>query len=115
MAFFTSLTETHELLRLPLLVKHYFKHQKADNNISLLKFLYQHYASKETNDTDEQEDNELPFKTYNTSGTQVYNRHSPEQTLNVNTRILIINYPIAVNQSLLPGYNTAVFHPPKIS
>ena len=55
-------TDANQLLRLPLLVKHYFKH-KADNpDISIAAFLNIHYIQKQEMDADYQQDMQLPFK-----------------------------------------------------
>ena len=54
-------TPLGELVKLPVLIEHFNKHQKNEG-ISLLKFLGDHY-SKEHDDSDQAEDKQLPFKT----------------------------------------------------
>jgi hypothetical protein len=49
-----------QLLKLPVLVDHFYKHQKEEN-LSLVEFLSEHYASGHE-DEDQAEDNQLPFK-----------------------------------------------------
>jgi hypothetical protein len=49
-----------QLLKLPLLVEHYIKHQKQDG-VSLINFLEDHYVS-DHQDADLPEDEQLPFK-----------------------------------------------------
>lgn len=56
-----ALTELHELFRLPLLIEHFLDHKEEDNNLGLFDFLQQHYTS-ENNDSDSDEDEQLPFK-----------------------------------------------------
>lgn len=53
-------TPLGQLLKLPVLVEHYLKHQKQ-GGVSLLDFLKEHYASNH-NDADLPEDEQLPFK-----------------------------------------------------
>jgi hypothetical protein len=54
-------TPAGQLLRLPLLIEHFCKHNKHDG-VSMLKFLKDHYTA-EDNDADRSEDKQLPFKT----------------------------------------------------
>ena len=58
-----SITQTPlgQLLKLPVLIEHFYKHQKKDG-VSLGKLLSDHY-SKDHNDADRPEDEQLPFKT----------------------------------------------------
>ena len=58
-----SLTQTPvgQLMKLPVLVEHFYKHQLEDG-VSLFKFLSDHYGSNH-NDNDQAEDERLPFKT----------------------------------------------------
>jgi hypothetical protein len=64
-SFFVLLTFTQtplgQLLKLPVLVEHYYKHKKVEN-VSLSQFLNDHYNTKH-NDADQAEDDQLPFKT----------------------------------------------------
>jgi hypothetical protein len=50
-----------QLLKLPVLIEHFYKHRKHDQ-VSLFKFLKDHYTT-EHNDADQAEDRQLPFKT----------------------------------------------------
>ncbi|MGV3527927.1 MAG: hypothetical protein ACO1OO_03455 [Flavisolibacter sp.] len=59
--FTLSFTEAGQLVKLPLLVGHYMKHQQKGD--SLAAFLIEHYATPGHNDADKKEDNQLPFKT----------------------------------------------------
>lgn len=53
-------TPAGQLLKLPVLVAHYMKHQKLEG-ISFFSFLEDHYGSKHQ-DADLPEDEQLPFK-----------------------------------------------------
>ena len=69
--FLCANTEIVELLKLPNFILHFFEHHNHENeqNISFVNFVKSHYT--ETNkhsDTDKHdENNNLPFKTINTS------------------------------------------------
>jgi hypothetical protein len=54
-------TPLGQLLKLPALIEHFYKHQRNDS-VSLCEFLSDHYL-KEHNDADRPEDEQLPFKT----------------------------------------------------
>jgi hypothetical protein len=54
-------TPMGQLLKLPLLIEHFYKHNKNDR-VSLFKFLKEHYGA-EHSDADRSEDKQLPFKT----------------------------------------------------
>ena len=62
--YLLSTTEAHQLLKLPLLVQHYFEHKAENNRITLLSFLNMHYAETVVYDADYAQDMQLPFKTH---------------------------------------------------
>ena len=53
-------TPVGQLLKIPILIEHFTKHQKQDG-VSLIDFLDEHYSSSH-NDSDRTEDEQLPFK-----------------------------------------------------
>lgn len=57
-------TELVELMKLPLLVEHYFEHRSQDIGVTLLDFLSMHYANGENHDADYDKDQRLPFKSH---------------------------------------------------
>lgn len=63
--FFVLFTITQtpfgQFLKLPVLIEHFNKHRNQDG-VSFLDFLNSHYAT-DHNDTDQSEDDQLPFKT----------------------------------------------------
>jgi hypothetical protein len=58
-AYINSYTEFHEVLRLPLLVEHYYEHKQLVQDLSFWEFLVMHYK---TNVPHDNQDNQLPFK-----------------------------------------------------
>jgi hypothetical protein len=58
-----SVTEAHQLLKLPVVFQHFSEHQQEDKNISLLQFLAMHYLHGSPKDKDYDRDMQLPFKT----------------------------------------------------
>lgn len=55
-------TELQELIKLPLLFEHYYEHKTADERVTFLSYLVDHYNSIPHTDNDEEQDNRLPFK-----------------------------------------------------
>lgn len=56
-------TQVGQLLKLPLLVEHYFEHKRIDKCITFLEFMQMHYLKDESNNPDYARDMQLPFKT----------------------------------------------------
>ena len=57
-----SSTQLYQLMKLPLLVKHYMEHKQQNRNITLYSFLSMHYAHGVVVDKDYDKDMKLPFK-----------------------------------------------------
>ena len=58
-----SVTEAHQLLKLPVIFQHYAEHKTENDKISFLEFLAMHYLHGSPNDKDRDRDMQLPFKT----------------------------------------------------
>lgn len=55
-------TEFHQLMKLPVLVNHYFDHKQLNHSLSFVDFIFIHYSDDlESND---QTHHELPFKSH---------------------------------------------------
>lgn len=56
-----SVTELHELFKIPVLIEHFSEHKCKDKSLSFSDFIYSHY----TNDVPEHDtDTKLPFKSH---------------------------------------------------
>lgn len=62
--YFLASTEAHQLLKVPMLVKHFMQHKKEDSKITLVAFLKMHYAQTTIFDDDYAQDMQLPFKVH---------------------------------------------------
>lgn len=111
-SFLCAHTEARQLFRLPLLVKHFYKHKTEDHQTSLASFLKMHYWEKEMNDTDEEEDNQLPFKQAPEKiAQQVFIQQA---FISDPVHIVIIQQKkIIYNNIILPGIKLNIFHPPR--
>ena len=58
-----SQTELHQLLKLPVLLHHFFEHKNDSQNITLSQFIFLHYFNNHPIDGDHEQDMQLPFKT----------------------------------------------------
>ena len=62
--YLVSVTELHELFKLPQLVEHFMEHKSEDKKTTFLDFIVMHYT-----DTDHGDEHEkLPFKTHHDNG-----------------------------------------------
>jgi hypothetical protein len=72
-AFYSlTLTEFHQLLKIPALVEHYVEHHQEDPSLSLLSFLKMHYPGKFLVDDDYSKDQQLPFRSSDCSVTTAF-------------------------------------------
>ena len=55
-------TPVNQLMKLSILVEHYFEHKDKNNEISVIDFLKMHYAKGDVKDADHDRDMQLPFK-----------------------------------------------------
>lgn len=113
--FFSSSTELHELIRLPLLLEHYYQHRSNNPNLSLFNFLKIHYSGNHPNDNDDKDDTELPFKS---KGNLIHIDtpiphyvHSDEKLVFPLTRKLIFQY----TEDIPDNKSFAIFHPPRFA
>lgn len=105
-------TEADELLKLPLLAKHYHQHSQADSHVSLLDFLVEHYSGNHGNDADSKEDAQLPFKTVNEA---VYSSIFLEPLLpeqKTGPAAFSLTFPLLNVELDLDEFNVDIFHPP---
>ena len=106
----TTQTPLGQLWKLPLLIEHFYKHNKQEG-VSLLKFLIDHYSAQHK-DADQSEDEQLPFKTVmleNVAFAIVPNILKIHFPLTFNIPIEIMLKEIYTPQQHL----CAIFHPPR--
>ena len=109
--FTITQTPVGQLLKLPLLIEHFYKHQKREG-ISVATFLRDHY-SKKHNDADRLEDAQLPFKTVvlQTIGVAIV------PTITEADALLCFDIPTKMmfNVVYTPQQHlSSIFHPPRV-
>lgn len=67
-----TLTEFHQLLKIPVLIEHFVEHHREDRSISLMSFLKMHYPGKFSMDDDYSKDQQLPFRSSDCSATTAF-------------------------------------------
>jgi len=60
--YLSSVTELHELVKLPVLLEHFTEHKEKTKRLSFWAFLHMHYAQQNEADGDNDRDMQLPFK-----------------------------------------------------
>jgi hypothetical protein len=107
-----STTEIHQLAKVPLLISHYQNHRQTDPSLSFFGFLKIHYGDKHPEDNDDQEDNELPFK----SSISIFHIDTPTVTKKIAVGFYTANKketscPLA--DGILCHRSFSIFHPPR--
>jgi hypothetical protein len=62
--YLASATEARELLKMPLLIKHYQEHKAGKSEISFTEFILVHYINLEEHGAEDAHDHSLPFKAH---------------------------------------------------
>jgi len=113
--YLISATEVKQLLKLPILVHHFFEHKHLASDLTLTDFLYMHYVAHHVDDSDYDKDKRLPFKTHDTN-----NNLSIGVFHFCETRIGVILFPTSSNKhsAVVDGlyssaHHAAIWQPPK--
>ena len=107
-------TELHQLLKMPLLLEHYKEHKLDNGNLSLISFIYQHYVGDDGNASDDQKDQNLPFKSahfqmQNTVVFSVFKYELPKIFVSNNRSV----WPVMQSNSLSTIALGSLFRPPR--
>lgn len=65
-------TEFGQFFRVAFLVQHYYQHVERDHSLSLVSFLEMHYWGTDIADDDQEQDQQLPFKSFAINLYQVF-------------------------------------------
>jgi hypothetical protein len=108
-------TELSQLLKIPLLIEHYTEHKLDNGNLSLLSFMYMHYVGDDGDTTDEQKDQNLPFKSahfqmQNTVVFSLFKYELPKIFVNMNCSV----WPVMQSNSLSSIALGSLFRPPRV-
>lgn len=111
---FTSTNEVGQILKLPMLVSHYIDHYNEESQ-SIYAFFHEHYVHHHGSDNkDQDEDNQLPFKTTIAQQTTV-SYLLPALDLVSKPTLLVSEKKAILPSSFIPAnYLKDIFHPPQI-
>jgi hypothetical protein len=109
-------TEIGQLLNIAQLLNHYKQHHDADHQLCFADFLVMHYCTDDGTDTDNEQDNKLPFKQIHSCNFIFYTAQA-EQPL---TQQYFCNETIEKNshftcQDTEPVYLNIPIQPPRFS
>jgi hypothetical protein len=105
-----------ELLKLPLLFQHYFEHKALDAELGFVTYLIDHYNSIPHTDNDEEQDNQLPFKSagldyiVTSPAVPVFHKY----VLKTWPAMLIKQPAVYHEEDIPPPFPGTIWQPPKI-
>lgn len=110
-----SATLMHQLLKLPVLVQHFFEHKQINQSLSFTAFINEHYFSGDDKDADYKRDMQLPFKSLDHSVAMAINAlPAVNEKVNLNpTENSFISH-ILIDETLVSSqYLSSIWQPPK--
>lgn len=116
--FLCANTELHQLLRIPVLVHHFFEHNQQEPDETFADFLNEHYSGQQNDsDNDHHEHDNLPFKSADCATAHVLLAFVSEAQFSITRQVIF-------KDKISPIYNRAfysssvvntIWQPPKIS
>ena len=117
--FLSANTAFGEVLKLPMLVQHYLEHTSEEKDVTIFKFLVQHYTEGENHDHRENHNHhdQLPFKAIDSHFSSVVSiAASPSIVISNNTLVVTsIKLPAYSQQSYSNAYLNSIWQPPRFS
>lgn len=110
---FASTNEVGQVLKLPMLIVHYIDHYEEEGQ-SVYAFLHEHYVHHHGRNTDQQEDDQLPFKTTNIQQASFTYLLPALEIINKQPIPASKKKIIRPSTSIYSNYLKDIFHPPKI-
>ena len=99
-----------------MLVEHFTEHREENSQLTLLQFLYMHYATEGVPDADKAKDMKLPFKTHDNCVASFINVYLPSQKVVIKEPVRFIENqhlktPEQFHKSTFLSY---IWQPPRI-
>jgi len=114
--YLLSVTEAHQLLKLPVIFQHFAEHQQENSKITFLEFLDMHYMHGSPKDKDYDRDMQLPFKTANDCISVISPAFVPSFIAHsIEVPVVVIHKKIFIqkDQLLISSYLANIWQPPK--
>lgn len=112
-----SFQEFRQVLKFPLLIEQFVKHEIVNNDYSLIGFFEHHYLNN-SYDSDYEQDMKLPFKTFDftVTSTLMFTFQEIESYLPQKPKILFTEKKsnFSYKKNFISEYQKSVFQPPEI-
>lgn len=110
-----SATELYQLLKIPVLIAHYFEHQDKEADMGIAEFFMLHYSKAIADDEDADRDMQLPFKTHECHGQSIVAIQLRDEPLPLQSPIHEMHLVrIIVNEEALPtNFLHDIWQPPR--
>jgi hypothetical protein len=114
--YLSSVTELHQLLKLPLLIEHFVEHKEKTQSLSFWEFLCMHYSQQTDGDGDTDRDKQLPFKSHDGCSSAFMSgfMNGASSQISPKTRILTACYYSEYADTFLSSAHlSSIWQPPK--
>ncbi len=114
--YFLGNTEVGQLVNLPKLITHYQQHHFLNPKVGFIDFVSQHYFGDDGMTSDDNQDNELPFKQLHKPFSAIVYVVPKVASFNSNTVINSLKkFTCKKDEFLHAGYSTLPIHPPEFN
>ncbi|MEO6683403.1 MAG: hypothetical protein ABIN48_11340 [Ginsengibacter sp.] len=105
----------NQLLKMPLLVEHYFDHQEENKDLTLLQFLNMHYTNPHPVDKNHEKDMQLPFKSHSDCSSAISVNYIVSESILLDRpeTEIIRKRAVFKNQFLVDPLLTKILQPPR--
>lgn len=93
-----------QILKMPILISHFFEHQQRGPSITFIEFLSMHYWGQDIDDNDDERDMELPFKKVD------FSHSSLTLFVEANIELVTGNFPSDSSYTILESENHSASH-----
>lgn len=109
-------TEACQILKIPILIEHFNQHKSEHPSMSFIDFLVIHYNGKDVIDFDYEDDQRLPFKSFENCISFTAFAVPPVYHLHSKPKIYVkVSYPAFKKQFHSSLFTKGIFQPPKLA
>lgn len=114
--YFLGNTEVGQLVNLPKLITHYQQHHQLNSNVSFVDFVSMHYFGDDGITSDDNQDNELPFRQLHKPFYAIVCIVPPFASFNSNTTFIAPEQlSFLKNEFPISGYCSLPIRPPEFT
>lgn len=115
-AYLSSSTQLIEVLKLPLLIEHYFEHKAENQNITFIQFIKLHYSENQHYEQHHKE-KQLPFKAISQANFNAIAIHKTNFIETVSSNRIsnpILKHTVHYSSKYISYYKATIWQPPRI-